>query len=117
MFRWRSTWRATSFDSRRIRAVDETKYRRKDEQGLDAEHVPDPAAEKGDEDAYQVIYRNAGRNRCAGLFRRIGKIFDIDIWRHRGERYHRIEDIVHAADDKSDIPRKNVVGEAVEKAD
>ena len=63
----------------RIRAVDESEYRREDEKGLDPECVPDPAAENGDEDAYQVVYGNAGRDRGSCLFRRIGKIFDIDV--------------------------------------
>ena len=113
MLRWRSTWRATILYRRRIRAVDKTEYRREDEKGLDPESVPYPAAENGDEDAYQVVYRNAGRDRGSGLFRRIGKVFDVDVRSHRGERDHRIEDIVNAADDECDIPRKNVVREAV----
>ena len=79
--------------------------------------MPYPAAEKGDEYAYQVIYRNAGRNRCAGLFRRIGEVFDVDVRSHRGKRDHRIEKIVDAADDEGDILREDVVRESVEKAD
>ena len=79
--------------------------------------MPYPAAEKGDEDTYQVVYRNAGRNRCAGLFRRIREILDVDVRSHRGERDHRIKKIVDAADDEGDIFREDVVRKSVEKAD
>ena len=107
----------TGFYRRRVRAVDESQYRRKDEKRFYSERVPDPAAEKGDEDAYQVVYRNAGGDRGACLFGRIGEVFDVDVGSHRGERYHRIEKIVHTADDEGDIFREDVVCESVEKAD
>lgn len=44
----------------RIEAVEQAEDGGDDEEGLDAEEVPDPAAQEGDEDGDKVIDRNAG---------------------------------------------------------
>lgn len=46
-------------DRSRIEAVEQAEDGGDDEEGLDAEGVPDPATEEGDEDGDEVIDRNA----------------------------------------------------------
>lgn len=54
-------------DRSRIEAVEQAEDGGDDEEGLDAEDVPDPATEEGNEDGDEVIDRDAGRDGGAHL--------------------------------------------------
>lgn len=57
-----------------IEAVEQAEEGGDDEEGLDAEDVPDPATKEGDEDGDEVIDRNAGRDGGAHLLLAVGDV-------------------------------------------
>lgn len=69
----------------RIEAVEQAEDGGDDEEGLDAEDIPDPATEEGNEDGDEVIDRNAGRDGGTHLLLTIGDVLHIDVRGHGGQ--------------------------------
>lgn len=69
----------------RIEAVEQAEDSRDDEEGFDAEDVPDPATEEGNEDGDEVIDRNACRDGGTHLLLTIGDVLHIDVRGHGGQ--------------------------------
>ena len=99
-----------------IGAVAQAQPRGQHEQGLDAQGVPDPAAEQGDEDGDDMVDGQAGGDGGLHLVGAVRQVLHIDVGCHGGQGDHRIQHIVDAAHQKGRLHGEQVVGEAVEKA-
>ena len=105
------------FDGCGVGAVAQTQGRRDHDQGLDAQRLPDPAAEQGDEDGDHMVDGHAGGDGGLDLLGTVSQILYLNIGRHRGQRNDGVQHIVVAAHDKGHIHGEQLVGKAVEEAD
>ena len=104
-------------DGGSVGAVAKAQDSRQDEQCLDAQSLPDPAAEEGDEDRNHMVDGNAGGDGGADLLRAVGDVLDIDIGCHGSQRNHAVQNVIHAADIECDVLGEQMVGKAIEEAD
>ena len=104
-------------NSCRVGAVAKTQHGGNDEQKLNTQRLPYPAAEEGDEDGDNMVDRNTGGDGGLGLVGTIGEILNVYVGGHGGLGDYGVQYVVYTADDKSDILGENVVCKAVEEAD
>ena len=104
-------------DAGGVGAVQKSQYRRGNEESLNAQGLPDPSAEEGDENGDHMVDGHAGRDGGFYLVLGIGQLLHIVIGGHRGQGDHCVQHIVDAAHDEGDFPGEKAVGEAIEEAD
>ena len=101
------------FDGGGIGAVAQAQNGGDDEQSLDAQCLPDPAAEQGDENGDHMIDGYTGGDGRFYLVDTVGQFLNIVIGGHGGQRDHCIQHIIDAADNECDFLGKQVMGKTM----
>ena len=105
------------FNHRRIYTVTQSQHCRNNKQQLNAQCLPDPAAEQGNENGDHMVDGNTCGNGGLDFILIVGQGLHIVVGGHGTQRDDSVKNIVYAADDECHILGEQMVGETVEEAD